>query len=123
MEADFCIEALEEALERFGKPELFNTDQGSQFTSPQFTGVLRAAGVRISMDGRGRWMDNVFIERLWRSLKYECIYIHAFATGSTLRAGVRDWIGYYNARRPHSALAGRTPDEAYWATGTKKLAA
>jgi putative transposase len=123
MEADFCIEALEEALERFGKPEIFNTDQGSQFTAPQFTGVLRAADVRISMDGRGRWMDNVFIERLWRSLKYECIYIHAFATGSTLRAGVRDWIGYYNARRPHSALAGRTPDEAYWATGTKKLAA
>jgi putative transposase len=123
MEADFCIEALEEALERFGKPEIFNTDQGSQFTSPQFIGVLRAAGVRISMDGRGRWMDNVFIERLWRSLKYECIYIHAFETGSALRAGVREWIGYYNARRPHSALAGRTPDEAYWATGTEKLAA
>jgi len=123
MEADFCIEALEEALEQFGKPEIFNTDQGSQFTSPQFTGVLRAADVRISMDGRGRWMDNVFIERLWRSLKYECIYIHAFETGSALRAGLREWIGYYNARRPHSALAGRTPDEAYWATGTKKLAA
>ena len=123
MDADFCIEALEEALERFGKPEIFNTDQGSQFTSPQFTGVLRAAGVRISMDGRGRWMDNVFIERLWRSLKYECIYIHAFESGSALRAGLREWIGYYNARRPHSTLAGRTPDEAYWATGTKKLAA
>jgi putative transposase len=123
MEADFCIEALEEALERFGKPEIFNTDQGSRFTSPQFTGVLRAAGVRISMDGRGRWMDNVFIERLWRSLKYECIYIHAFESGSALRAGLREWIGYYNARRPHSTLAGRTPDEAYRATGTEKLAA
>lgn len=123
MEADFCIEALEEALERFGRPEIFNTDQGSQFTSPQFTGVLCEAGVRISMDGRGRWMDNVFIERLWRSLKYECIYLHAFETGSALRAGLRDWIGYYNARRPHSTLAGRTPDEAYWATGTEKLAA
>jgi putative transposase len=123
MDADFCIEALEEALERFGRPELFNTDQGSQFTSPRFTGVLREAGVRISMDGRGRWMDNVFIERLWRSLKYECIYIHAFETGSPLRAGLREWIGYYNARRPHSALAGRTPDEAYWATGTERLAA
>jgi putative transposase len=123
MEADFCIEALEEALERFGKPEIFNTDQGSQFTSPQFTGVLRAAGVRISMDGRGRWMDNVFIERLWRSLKYECIYIHAFESGSALRAGLREWIGYYNARRPHSTLAGRTPDEAYRATGTEQLAA
>ena len=123
MEADFCIEALEEALERFGNPEIFNTDQGSQFTSPQFTGVLRAAGVRISMDGRGRWMDNVFIERLWRSLKYECIYINVFETGSALRAGLREWIGYYNTGRPHSALAGRTPDEAYWATGTEKLAA
>ncbi len=88
MDADFCIEALEEALERFGRPEIFNTDQGSQFTSPRFTGVLRAAGVRISMDGRGRCMDNVFIERLWRSLKYECIYIHAFETGSALRAGL-----------------------------------
>ena len=86
MDADFCIEALEQALERFGRPEIFNTDQGSQFTSPRFTGVLRAAGVRISMDGRGRWMDNVFIERLWRSLKYECIYLHAFETGSALRA-------------------------------------
>jgi putative transposase len=123
MDADFCIEALEEALERFGKPEIFNTDQGSQFTSPRFTGVLREAGVRISMDGRGQWMDNVFIERLWRSLKYECIYLHAFETGSALRTGLRDWIGYYNARRPHSALAGRTPDETYWATGTEKLAA
>jgi putative transposase len=123
MDADFCIEALEEALERFGRPEIFNTDQGSQFTSPRFTGVLREAGVRISMDGRGRWMDNVFIERLWRSLKYECIYLHAFETGSALRAGLREWIGYYNARRPHSTLAGRTPDEAYWATATEKLAA
>src|SRR4051812_7349589 len=123
MDTEFCIEALEEALERFGKPEIFNTDQGSQFTSPRFTGVLREAGVRISMDGRGRWMDNVFIERLWRSLKYECIYLHTFETGSALRAGLREWIGYYNARRPHSALAGRTPDEAYWATGTEKLAA
>jgi putative transposase len=123
MDADFCIEALEEAVERFGRPEIFNTDQGSQFTSPRFTGVLREAGVRISMDGRGRWMDNVFIERLWRSLKYECIYLHAFETGSALRAGLRDWIGYDNARRPHSTLAGRTPDEAYWLTGTEKLAA
>jgi putative transposase len=100
-----------------------NSDQGSQFTSPRFTGVLQAAGVRISMDGRGRWMDNVFIERLWRSLKYECIYLHAFETGTDLRAGLASWIGYYNARRPHSTLAGRTPDEAYRATGTMKLAA
>jgi putative transposase len=123
MEAEFCIEALEEALARFGRPEIFNTDQGSQFTSPRFTGVLLAAGVRISMDGRGRWMDNVFIERLWRSLKYECIYLHAFETGSELRAGLTKWIGYYNTGRPHSSLAGQTPDEAYRAIGTKRLAA
>ena len=84
MDVEFCIEALEEALARFGRPDIFNSDQGSQFTSPRFTGVLRAAGVRISMDGRGRWMDNVVIERLWCSLKYECIYLHAFETGTDL---------------------------------------
>jgi putative transposase len=123
MDVEFCIEALEDALARFGRPDIFNSDQGSQFTSPRFTGVLQAAGVRISMDGRGRWMDNVFIERLWRSLKYECIYLHAFETGTDLRAGLTSWIGYYNARRPHSTLAGRTPDEAYRATETMKLAA
>ena len=123
MDVEFCIEALEEALARFGRPDILNSDQGSQFTSPRFTGVLQAAGVRISMDGRGRWMDNVFIERLWRSLKYECIYLHAFETGTDLRAGLTVWIGYYNGRRPHSTLAGRTPDEAYRATGTMKLAA
>jgi putative transposase len=100
-----------------------NTDQGSQFTSPRFTAVLRDAEVRISMDGRGRWMDNVFIERLWRSLKYECIYLHAFETGPELRAGLQTWIGYYNARRPHSTLAGRTPDEAYGVMATERLAA
>jgi putative transposase len=113
MEADFCIAALEEAIERFGTPEIFNTDQGSQFTSPRFTAVLKGAGIRISMDGRGRWLDNVFIERLWRSLKYECVYLHAFETSSELRAGVTKWVALYNARRPHSALAGRTPNEAY----------
>ena len=123
IEVEFCLEALEEALARFGRPEVFNTDQGSQFTSPRFTGVLREAGVRISMDGRGRWMDNVFIERLWRSLKYECVYLHAFETGSELRAGLTRWISYYNARRPHSTLAGRTPDEAYGASRMEKLAA
>ena len=123
MEVEFCISAVEEALARFERPVIFNTDQGSQFTSPRFTGVLQAAGVRISMDGRRRWMDNVFIERLWRSLKYGCIYLHAFETGSELRAGLTCWIGYYNARRPHSTLDGRTPDEAYRATGVEKLAA
>lgn len=125
MDVEFCLDALKEALARHGRPDIFNTDQGSQFTSPRFTDVLLAAGVRISMDGRGRWMDNVFIERLWRSLKYECVYLHAFETGSELRAGLTRWIGYYNARRPHSTLAGRTPDEAYAAGGrrTEQLAA
>jgi len=113
MDAGFCVAALEEALSRFGKPDIFNTDQGSQFTSLAFTSVLRDAEVRISMDGRGRWMDNVFIERLWRSLKYECVYLHAFETGSELRAGLGRWITYYNTQRPHSGLAGQTPTEAY----------
>lgn len=113
MDVEFCIEALDEAMARYGKPEIFNTDQGSQFTSPRFTGVLTGAGVRVSMDGRGRWMDNVFIERLWRSLKYECVYMHAFETGSEARAGIGRWIDYYNAVRPHSAHGGRTPNEAY----------
>jgi len=123
MDVEFCVEALQEALTRFGRPEIFNSDQGSQFTSSAFTGVLQQAGVRISMDGRGRWMDNVFIERLWRSLKYECIYLHAFETGSELRAGLSNWISYYNARRPHSTLAGRTPNEAYEAGPMERLAA
>lgn len=123
MDVEFCIGALEEALARFGRPEIFNSDQGSQFTSPRFTEVLRVADVCISMDGRGRWMDNVFIERLWRSLKYECVYLHAFETGSELRAGLTKWIGYYNAARPHSGLGGRTPDEAYGPGETMRLAA
>ena len=92
--------------------KIFNTDQGSQFTSPRFVGLLQQARVRISMNGRGRWMDNVFIERLWRSLKYECVYLDAFKTGTELRAGLSKWIGYYHAGRPHSALAGQPPDEA-----------
>ena len=114
MDVGFCVEALEEAMARHGRPEIFNTDQGSQFTSLAFTKVLITAGIRISMDGKGRWMDNVFIERLWRSLKYECVYLNAFETGLTLRAGLSLWISHYNTRRPHSTLAGRTPDEAYY---------
>jgi putative transposase len=113
MDTEFCIEALEEALGAYGRPEIFNTDQGSQFTSPRFTRILKEAGVRISMDGKGRWMDNVFIERLWRSLKYECVYLNAFETGTEARKGIGDWIDFYGALRPHSALAGLTPDEAY----------
>ena len=113
LDASFCTDALDEALARHGAPEIFNTDQGSQFTSFVFTGRLQAAGIRISMDGRGRYMDNIFIERLWRSLKYEAIYLHEIADGFQARRLIRDWIGFYNAERPHSALGGRTPAEAY----------
>ena len=114
MDADFCVAALEKTLHRYGTPEIFNTDQGSQFTSDAFTTVLKDAGIRISMDGKGRWMDNVMIERLWRSLKYECIYLHAFETGSEVRQGLKRWIDFYNTKRPHSSLDDKTPDEAYW---------
>ena len=110
MDADFCVSALEEALAKYGKPDIFNTDQGSQFTSFAFTNVLRESGIRISMDGRGRWLDNVFIERLWRSLKYECVYLNAFETGSEARTGIGRWIDFYNRLRPHAALGGITPD-------------
>jgi putative transposase len=109
MDVWFCVSALEEALARFGRPEIFNTDQGSQFTSAVFTGTLAAAGIQISMDGRGRWMDNVFIERLWRSLKYEDIYLKGYPDGREARAGIADWVAFYNHRRPHQALANRTP--------------
>ena len=105
---------------RFGKPDIFNTDQGSQFTSAAFTGTLAAAGVRISMDGRGRWMDNVFIERLWRSLKYEDIYLKGYADGGEAKAGIASWITFYNGRRPHQALGNRTP-MAMWCEGTTGL--
>ena len=114
LEADFCVAALREALAKFGTPEIFNTDQGSQFTSFEFTELLKQAGIRISMDSKGRWMDNVMIERLWRSLKYECVYLHAFETGSEVRAGIGKWISFYNQQRPHSSLDDQTPREAYW---------
>src|SRR5579864_4547854 len=117
MDVSFCVSALEEALARFGRPEIFNTDQGSQFTSTAFTGTLAAAGIRVSMDGRGRWMDNVFIERLWRSLKYEDIYLKGYVDGREARAGIADWVAFYNHRRPHQALANRTP-MAVWREGT-----
>jgi len=120
MDGSFCASALEEALARFGKPDIFNTDQGSQFTSAAFTGTLAAAGVRISMDGRGRWMDNVFIERLWRSLKYEDIYLKGYADGGEAKAGIASWITFYNGRRPHQALGNRTP-MAMWCEGTTGL--
>ena len=123
LDASFCVEALDEAMARYGRPEIFNTDQGSQFTSLEFTEALSGAGVRISMDGKGRWMDNVFIERLWRSLKYECVYLNAFETGSEARAGIGEWVSYYNGERPHSSLGGLTPDDVYSGTTTEALAA
>src|ERR1700724_3789772 len=114
MEADFCIEALEEALARHGRPEIFNTDQGSQFTSAAFTDVLLKAGVAISMDGKGSWRDNVFVERLWRSVKYEEVYLRAYASVAEARAAIGGYFGFYNTRRPHSSLARGTPDRAYF---------
>jgi putative transposase len=114
LDADFCVAALQEALSRFPKPAIFNTDQGSQFTSLDFTDVLKNAGVEISMDGRGRWRDNIIVERFWRSLKYECIYLNAYESGSEARAGIGAWVELYNRHRPHSSLDDLTPHEAYW---------
>ena len=116
MEAAFCVETLEEALAKHGKPEIFNTDQGSQFTAAAFTGALLEAGVRISMDGRGRWMDNVFIERLWRSLKYEDIYLKGYADGREAKAGIGEYFAFYNERRLHQAHGYRAP-MAVWRDG------
>jgi len=121
MDASFCIEALEEALARSGPPEIFNSDQGSQFTSVAFTGVLARAGVQISMDGRGRCMDNIFIERLWRSLKYEDIYLKHYADGREARAGIAQWFAFYNGRRPHQSLGYRTP-MSVWQEATVETA-
>lgn len=115
MDAGFCVEALREALSRYGRPEIFNTDQGSQFTSVEFTGVLKDAGVAISMDGRGRCMDNIFIERLRRSLKYEAVYLHELTDGFKAERVIGEWIDFYNTERPHSALDGQTPAKAYGA--------
>ena len=114
LEADFCIEALEEALARFGKPDIFNTDQGSQFTSIEFTGVLKREGIAISMDGKGCWRDNVFVERLWRSVKYEETYLRAYASVPEARAGISRYLDFYHSIRPHSSLGCRTPDRIYF---------
>jgi len=114
MEAEFCIEALEEALARHGRPEIFNTDQGSQFTSTSFTDVLLKAGIAISMDGKGSWRDNVCVERLWRSVKYEEVYLKAYESVAEARCGIGGYFGFYNTRRPHSSLERRTPDQAYF---------
>jgi putative transposase len=114
MEAGFCVEAVEEALARHGKPEIFNTDQGSQFTSTAFTGLLTSNAIAISMDGRGAWRDNVFVERLWRSVKYEEIYLKAYDTVAEARNSLASYFGFYNSRRPHSSLDRQTPDQAYF---------
>lgn len=108
-----CLEALADAMERYGRPEIFNTDQGSQFTSSAWTEALSQAGIEISMDSQGCWIDNVFIERLWRSLKYECVYLNAFDSIRDAAAGIGKWMRYYNVERPHSSLNDRTPEEAY----------
>ena len=129
MDAGFCVEALNEALSNYGKPEIFNTDQGSQFTSFDFTGVLKQAEITISMDGRGRCMDNIFIERLWRSLKYEAVYLHELTDGFVAERVIAEWIDFYNTERPHSSLGGQTPAEIYagaqpvdkWTTGCAGL--
>ena len=113
MDTDFCVEAVEEALERHGAPGIFNTDQGSQFTSDAFTGLLKGNGIRISMDGKGSWRDNVFIERLWRSVKYEEVYLRAYESVPEARAGLGRYFEFYNARRPHSSLGRMTPDQFY----------
>jgi putative transposase len=115
LDSDFCIEALQEALGRFGAPEIFNTDQGAQFTSSAFTEVLKGRAVRISMDGRGRVQDNIFIERLWWTVKYHYLYLHDFADGTALRKGLTEWFRFYNQERSHQSLDNQTPDEVYFA--------
>ena len=114
LEADFCVDALNEAIARFSPPEIMNSDQGSQFTSFAWTDRLRRSGVRISMDGKGRFLDNIFVERLWQSLKYECVYLHAWKIGSEAKARVAQWIEFYNRKRPPSALGGKPPAVVYW---------
>ena len=114
LDASFCVEALQEALARHGTPEIFNTDQGSQFTSDDFLGILESQGIRISMDGRGRWMDNVFIERLWWSVKYQDVYLKAYSSIAETRKGLKQYFDFYNSQRRHQSLDRRTPDDVYW---------
>ena len=123
MEAAFCVETLEDALAKHGKPEIFNTDQGSQFTGAAFTGVLASNGIAISMDGKGAWRDNAFVERLWRSVKYEEVYLRAYASVGDARASIGRYLDFYNRRRPHSSLDGMTPDRAYFPPLPFRLAA
>jgi len=114
MTTDFCLDALDEALTLYGRPQIFNTDQGSQFTSHSFTEALRSNGIAVSMDGKGSWRDNVFVERLWRSVKYEEVYLHAYESVSQAREGLARYFDFYNRRRPHSKLDRLTPDQVYF---------
>jgi len=123
LDASFCTEALEEAVRKYGVPEIFNTDQGSQFTSDAFTGILKSHNIEISMDGKGRWLDNVFIERLWRSVKYEDVYLKAYSSITEVREGLKEYFEFYNLRRRHQSLDRRTPDDVYWSTLPHKEAA
>jgi putative transposase len=123
LDVSFCTEALEEAIMKYGIPEIFNTDQGSQFTSETFTGILKTHGIRISMDGRGRWLDNVFIERLWRSVKYEDVYLKAYDSIPAVREGLITYFEFYNCKRRHQGLDRKTPDSVYWSILPKKQAA
>ncbi len=122
MDSDFCVDALEEAIERYGAPEIFNTDQGAQFTSEAFTGTLKAANIKISMDGKGRWVDNIFVERLWRSVKYEEVYLKAYDSVVEARSGIGKYLKFYNTERKHQGL-GKTPDQAYFGEITWQEAA
>ena len=123
MEADFCVEALNEALAKHGKPDIFNTDQGSQFTSEAFTGALLKHDIKISMDGKGAWRDNVFVERLWKSVKYEEVYLRAYDSVGEARASLGRYLDFYNGKRPHSSLGRKTPDEAYFTPASIAMAA
>ena len=123
LEVEFCLDAVEEALARHGRPEIFNTDQGSQFTSAAFTGLLLGRDIAISMDGRGAWRDNVFVERLWRSVKYEEVYLRAYDSVGEARASISRYLDFYNRKRPHSSLDARTPDQAYFDSLSQRAAA
>ncbi|NOZ69441.1 MAG: DDE-type integrase/transposase/recombinase [Deferribacteres bacterium] len=123
LDVSFCIEALEEAVMKYGVPEIFNSDQGRQFTSEAFTGILNVHGIRISMDGRGRWMDNIMIERLWKNVKYEDVYLKAYDCIPAVREGLKTYFEFYNSRRRHQSLDRRTPDSVYWSTLPQKEAA